>query len=571
MRFDIIIVGSGGAGLSAALTAKSIGLKVAVLSKSYPTRSQTSMAQGGINAVIYPDDDSVQKHIEDTIKSSQGLADPSIVEYVCKKAPDAIRWLDSIGTPFSRNGERIAQRKLGGAANPRACYAQDYTGLKILQTLFDQCIKEDIAFLNEKYLLNIITKDNTAYGVTALDMRTGEVEAYFAKAVILATGGYSRIYWGFSTNSTHATADGIAAAMRAGAKISDLEFVQFHPTALKKSSILISEAARGAGGKLINQKGEHFVDELATRDEVARAIHAQIESGNDVFLDITHLGEKFIDQNLPQERKLAILYEGVDPVKEPIPVKPAAHYTMGGIDVNRKMQTNIKGLYAAGECANAKLHGANRLGGNSLLEIIVLGKEAALNAAEYSKNITHIETQKPETLENDANFIKAVYNGFTNQIDFYEKREFLGKIFYANAGVVREEMRLKGVLSAVRQIQREIPFMGIKDKSKIYNTNLIDFIEFGNMLEISEALLVSAISRNESRGAHFRSDFPKKDDEKYLAHTIVWKEDGVLCADFERIKAQNTDELIKNSDNESDFFYKDESDPFRDNCCEDID
>ena len=532
MIYDVLIIGSGGAGLSAALTAKEMGAKVLVVGKSYPTRSQTSMAQGGINAVLNEDIDSIESHIEDTIKSGDGLSNKEIVEYVCKEAPATIKWLDSIGTLFSRKGNFIAQRRLGGAKAPRACYAQDYTGLKILHTLYDNAIKEDIEFLDEHFLLNLIVEENFVKGATFLDIKTSQVKQILAKSVILATGGYSKIYKNFSTNSSHATGDGIAAAIRAGCRLSDMEFVQFHPTALKKSSILISEAARGAGGKLINQNGENFIDELLTRDKLSRAIFDEIEKENEIFLDIRHLGEDFIEKNLPQERKLSIIYEGIDPIKEPIPIKPAAHYTMGGIDVDKNLETNIKNLYAVGECANAKMHGANRLGGNSLLEITVLGrlagKKSAINA---NKNLVEEKTYERTVI--DANFIKGVFN-FPNKIDFYEKREFLSKIFYQNVGVKREEMGLKGVLSVVRQMQRELAFMGINDKSPLYNTNLIELIEFGNMIELSETILVSAISRNESRGAHFRVDYPKRDDINFLAHTIVWKEDGVLCADFEK-------------------------------------
>jgi len=312
--------------------------------------------------------------------------------------------------------------------------------------------------------------------------------------------------------------------------VSDMEFIQFHPTALKNSSILISESARGAGGYLVNSKGERFTNELAPRDEVARAINDEIERGEEVFLDIRHLGEEFIDEELPQERKLAKLYENVDPVYDLIPIKPVAHYTMGGIEVNKNSQTKIRGLYAVGECANHKVHGANRLGGNSLLELIVFGKQAGENAAKYAKSFDK-EIDSSVFTQSAKNFVLGVKH-FTNQIDFYEKRTFIGNIFYNNAGISRDDMGLKAVLAAIRQIQREIPFMGPKDKSKTYNTNLVEFIEFGNMVELSEIILVCAISRNESRGAHFRKDIPKENDMAYKAHTITWKEDAVLCADF---------------------------------------
>ncbi|MDY0116201.1 MAG: FAD-dependent oxidoreductase [Sulfurimonadaceae bacterium] len=538
MHSDVLIIGAGGAGLVAALAAYEAGAKVKIITKSYPTRAQTSMAQGGINAAFgHMSADSVEDHIANTLKSASDLADEKAVRFMCEKAPEAVEWLDSIGVCFSRTEDgKIAQRTLGGASAPRACYAQDYTGLKILHTLYDKVLEAGIEILNERYLLNIITNEDTnhklyACGATLLNIQTGEVETHTSASVILATGGYSRLYHKHSTNAVGATGDGIAAAIRAGARLCDMEFIQFHPTALKGSSILISESARGSGGHMLNSKGERFVDELLSRDLVARAIAEQIEKGEDVFLDIRHLGEEFITKELPQERKLAQLYEGIDPVTDLIPIKPVAHYTMGGIEVDANTQTKVKGLFAVGECANHKVHGANRLGGNSLLELVVFGKQSGTSAAAYAK--TFDKSIDITTYEQSANnFVNGVKFGFTNQIDFYQKREFMGNIFYNNAGIKRDEMGLKAVLGAIRQIQKEIPFMGVGDKSKIYNTNLVEFIEFGNLVELSEIVLVCAISRNESRGAHFREDIPQKNDAAYKAHTIVWKEDGVLCADF---------------------------------------
>jgi succinate dehydrogenase / fumarate reductase flavoprotein subunit len=534
---DVLVVGAGGAGLVAALAAHEAGAKVRIITKNYPTRSQTSMAQGGMNAVLSDaNGDSIEAHIANTLKSAQGLADESAVAYMCENAPHAIEWLDSIGVCFSRTNEnKVAQRRLGGATAARACYAQDYTGLKILHTLYDQVMACGIEVLSERYLLNFITNEDSygkpfACGATVLNIRSGGVEVHTAKSVIVATGGYSRIYNKHSTNAVGTTGDGIAAAIRAGARLSDMEFVQFHPTALKNSSILISESARGAGGHLLNSKGERFVDELLPRDAVARAINEQIQAGEEVFLDIRHLGEAFIDEELPQERKLAKLYENVDPVYDLIPIKPVAHYTMGGIEVDKNSHSKLKGLFAVGECANHKVHGANRLGGNSLLELVVFGKQAGANAAAHAMKFAHAITFEKQE-QSAKNFIQGVKH-FTNQIDFYQKREFVGNIFYNNAGITKDEMGLKAVLGAIRQIQKELPFMGVSDKSKSYNTNLVEFIEFGNMIELSEIILVCAISRNESRGAHYRSDIPRPNDMAYKAHTITWKEDGVLCADF---------------------------------------
>ncbi|MFA6192640.1 MAG: FAD-binding protein [Sulfurimonas sp.] len=537
MRSDVLIIGAGGAGLVAAINAHEAGSKVRIITKDYPTRSQTTMAQGGINAALgNASEDSVEAHVQNTLKSAHGLANEESVRFMCEQAPTSVHWLDSIGVCFSRTKDaKIAQRTLGGASAPRACYAQDYTGLKILHTLYDRVLSAGIEILNERYLLNIITNmddNNKAYasGATVLNIRTGEIESYESASVIIATGGYSRVYDKHSTNAVGTTGDGIAAAIRAGARLSDMEFIQFHPTALKNSSILISESARGAGGHLLNSKGERFTNELAPRDEVARAINNEIKKGEDVFLDIRHLGEAFIDEELPQERKLAKLYENVDPIYELIPIKPVAHYTMGGIEVDKESQTKLKGLFAVGECANHKVHGANRLGGNSLLELVVFGKQAGESACEHAKKFDKSRDTATQTTSAN-NFITDVKQ-FTNQIDFYQKREFIGTLFYNHVGISRDEMSLKAALEAIRQIQKEIPLMGPKDKSKVYNTNLIEFIEFVNMVELCEIILVCAISRNESRGAHFRADIPQENDMAYKAHTIAWKENDVLCADF---------------------------------------
>jgi succinate dehydrogenase / fumarate reductase flavoprotein subunit len=535
---DVLVIGSGGAGLTAALNAKAKGLEVLVVGKAYPTNSQTSMAQGGINASLgNRDDDSVASHIEDTLASSKGLGDAVMIEAMCHDASDAIEWLESIGVPFSRDEKsHIAQRRLGGATHKRACYSQDYTGLKILHTLYDNAIKENIEFLNEHYLINLIsTQDehNRVLGATLLDISKGEVIEIRAKTVILATGGYSSIYHNFTTNASGSSGDGISAVIRARGYLSDIEFVQFHPTALKSSGILISESARGEGGYLLNSKGERFVDELKPRDEVARAIIEQIEQDQEVFLDIRHLGEEKLMELLPQEVHLCKLHEGVDPAQELIPIKPVAHYSMGGVEVKRNLEVRgIKGCFAIGECSNAKIHGANRLGGNSLLEIITMGRSVVGSIEKYLEDFDEDNTIEHPQLNLDRRFIHGVYS-FTNQINFYEKREFMGKIFYHNAGIKRDETKLKAVLAAVRQMQKEITFMGIGDKSKENNYNLVEFLEFGNALELSEILLVGAISRKESRGAHYREDYPRM-DESYAKHTLQWKEDGVLCADFER-------------------------------------
>lgn len=528
----VLIIGGGGAGLVSALCAHEAGAEVVVMTKTLPTRSQTSMAQGGMNAVL-GDNDSVTNHIADTLKSSVGLGNEKQIAFMCENAPDAVRWCNTMGLPFSRDesGE-IARRRLGGASAPRACYAQDYTGLKLLHTLYDQCLKAGITFLNERFLLNIIVDEETnrALGATCINIPTGDVEEVRAQSVIIATGGYGALYGKHSTNSVGSTGDGIAAAIRAGARLADLEFIQFHPTALKSSSILISESARGAGGFLLNAKQERFTDELGPRDVVARAIHDEIASSGAVYLDIRHLGEEFIAHELPQERKLAQIYEGIDPVYDLIPIKPAAHYSMGGIEVNDECMTSVSGLFAVGECANHKTHGANRLGGNSLLELVVFGRHCGKTAAEFGEK-KPVSTLENNQLTKDTNYVNEVMS-LSNRIDFYDKQETLAEIFYTNVGLVREDAGLKTVLDTIQVMQKELPMMGPKDKSKVCNTNLVEFIEFGNKIELSEIIVVSAINRSESRGAHYRGDIPTRNDELFGAHTITWKKDGLLCTDL---------------------------------------
>ena len=498
MQKNVLIIGAGGAGLTSALSASEAGAKVRVITKEYPTRSQTCMAQGGINASFgNVSVDSVEAHIQNTLKSAHSLADEKMVEFLCKKATNAVKWLDSIGVCFSRTKDgKIAQRTLGGASAPRACYAQDYTGLKILHTLYDRCLAdENIEILSERYLLEITKDKDSINGVKVLNIRSGDIEIYNAGAVIIATGGYARIYDKHSTNSKSSTGDGIAIALKAGAKLSLMEFIQFHPTALKNSAILISESARGAGGHLLNSKGERFVDELLPRDKVARAIDEQLKMGEDIFLDIRHLGEKFINEELPQERKLAKLYENIDPLIELIPIKPVAHYTMGGIDVDENSQTNIKGLFAVGECANHHVHGANRLGGNSLLELIVFGREVGA----YTCNVAKDVSDKVQVIEHNIPQNKV-------EINFYDIKKELGDIFYKNVGIVRDEESLKKAKTIVNNYLSLLPKMGVKDSSKIYNTNYIEFLEFKNMLTLANIIIDSAIDRKESCGAHFRVD-----------------------------------------------------------------
>jgi len=528
---DVLIIGSGGAGLSAALSAKEAGASVLVAGKGYPTSSQTAMAQGGINAALgNMGEDHIRSHISDTIQSARGLCDEDMVRKICADAPKSIEWLERLAVPFSRLDNAssplasIAQRQMGGASAKRACYAQDYTGLKILHSLYDSCLKEKIDFLDEHYLLNLIVKDGTVKGATFWDIGLGEVIQISAKSVILATGGYGGLYQGYTTNSYASTGDGIASVLRAGGAVSDMEFIQFHPTALKSSAILISESARGEGGYLVNNDNERFVDELKARDEVARAIFEEIKEGKEVFLDLRHLGEEKLLALLPQEVALCKLHENIDPALECIPIKPVAHYTMGGIDVDFALEvTGIKGCFAVGECANAKVHGANRLGGNSLLEIIAFGKFAGENAYKHAVYASNKKADNSQLLQDRA-MIEALFNKEDNSINFYEAREALGKLFYEKVGIVRNNRHLHEALEEVISMQIALKDMGISDKNKSHNQNLVEFLEFSSALLLAPTIISSALTRNESRGAHFKEGFESQDDEHFKKHIVLqWK------------------------------------------------
>jgi len=533
---DILIIGSGGAGLSSALSAKEQGASVLVVGKSYPTASQTSMAQGGINAPLgNVTPDTIQAHIDDTLKSAHGLCNVEMVKEVCQDAPNTIEWLESLGVPFDRTSEgNVAQRQLGGASSKRACYAQDYTGLKILHTLYDTCLKEDIEMIEEYFLLNLIVENKSVLGATFLDVVTGEVKEILAKKTIIATGGYGGLYKNFTTNSEGATGDGVASVLRAGGVVSDMEFVQFHPTALKGSSTLISESARGEGGYLVNSKGERFVDELLPRDVVARAIFEQITGGEEVFLDVRHLGEEKLLHLMPQEVQLCRLHEKVDPVHELIPIKPVAHYSMGGIDVNKNLEVNgLKNCYAVGECSNAKIHGANRLGGNSLLEIVSLGRKVGEIASRSDSPLSNNNISNQ--LTKDKEYIDGLFEEYPWERNFYTTQNELGEAFYKKAGIVRDNTELNNLLNELRVIKADLDNMGIGDKHRENNTNLVDFLQFQNLLEIGEVVLDACLVRDESRGAHFKRAFPTKDDKLYKAHSLFWVEEGVLQNRLEKV------------------------------------
>ncbi len=532
LHCDILVIGSGGAGLATALSAYEKNANVIIVGETYPTRSQTCMAQGGINAALGNiSADSPKQHIDDTLKAAAGLASERMVKRLCESAPETIFWLDAIGVPFSRTPEnKIAQRRLGGTANTRACYSQDYTGLKILHTLYDQVLAHEIPCLNERFLLDLAVENNTAKGAFFYNIREGKIETILAKSVVLATGGYSGIYHGYTTNTRQSSGDGIAMAFRAGAVLSNMEFVQFHPTALKGSGILISESARGAGGTLINQHGARFTDELAPRDQVSRAIWQELVKGDQVYLDIRHLGESFIDEYIPQERKLCQTYAGIDPVHEPIPIAPVAHYSMGGICVDQNHMSTLNGLFAVGECANAKVHGANRLGGNSLLEIIAFGRECGVSATNYA---THSTALHPVSDRHIADRLQQLLE-LPQRQNFYDMRADTGSILYQKAGILRDKASLSFAKSTVEQITTQLPEMGIVDRGNIYNTNLIERLKFENSMVLARIVLESALAREESRGAHFRTDFPQQHPD-YHKESISFLDKGHLITRFQEV------------------------------------
>lgn len=534
---DVLIIGSGGAGLSSALKAKENGSKVLVVSKAMPTYSQTAQAQGGINAVLYEEDDSIDEHIEDTYKASHGLANKKNIHFLCENAKDTIFWLDSIGVPFNRNNdEKIAQRKFGGTKKIRTCYSSDYTGLKIIHTLYDQCIKEDIEFKNEYFLLELIVENNSCKGAVFLDINSGEIVEILAKTTIVATGGYAGIYSKNTTNSILTTGDGIATAFKAGVELSNMEFIQFHPTSLIESNILISESARGEGGYLVDVNGLRFIDELKPRDEVSRAIFSKLEEGKKVYLDLRHLGLEKIKETIPQERKLAFEFLNIKIEDELLPVVPAAHYTMGGIKTNLNGETNIKNLFACGECANASFHGANRLGGNSLLEIITLGRNTGVYASNKAKEISSFEFNDEKINQLDEK-LTLIFEK-ENEKNFYLLKKELSTELFEKIGLFRNEENINKFIEKLDSIYEDFLKAGIDDKSKIYNKNLIEYLEFENIILLSKLISICAKDRKESRGSHYRTDYLNSSDD-FKLNSIIKQSDGRIQNTFEEIENEN--------------------------------
>ncbi|OOZ44030.1 succinate dehydrogenase flavoprotein subunit [Solemya velum gill symbiont] len=556
-QFDALIIGAGGGGMRAALQLARADAKVAVVSKVFPTRSHTVAAQGGINAAlanVLPDN--WHWHMFDTVKGSDYLGDQDAIEYMCKIAPQVVYELEHTGVPFSRldNG-KIYQRRFGGQSQnyggeqaARTCAAADRTGHVIVHTLYQQNLRAQTHFFDEYFAIDLLkAEDGSIQGALVLCIETGEPMIIQAKTTLLATGGCGQMYRN-NTNALINTGDGMAMAMRAGVPVEDMEFFQFHPTGIAGKGILITEGARGEGGYLTNADGERFMEryapnakDLASRDVVSRAIHTEVKEGRGcgpnkdfVYLHLDHLGEEVLQKRLPGIRATSIAFLGIDPVDAPIPIYPTAHYVMGGVPTDRFGQVvvpvgtgpeeAVPGLYAAGECACASVHGGNRLGGNSLLDILVFGRAAANNMIEALK-----ENPSHKTLSQES--IDAAVTNLTRWDDISEGSETveglrneLQRTMETYCGVYRDKTMLDEGVEKVRELLKRLPNARLKDHSKIFNTARIEALELENLMQLSLATIVSAQAREESRGAHSRVDFPTRDDDKWMKHSLFFME-----------------------------------------------
>ena len=559
-QYDVVIVGAGGAGMRAALES-STRVRTAVISKLYPTRSHTGAAQGGMCAALANvEEDNWEWHTFDTVKGGDYLVDQDAAEVMAKEAIDAVLDLEKMGLPFNRTPEgRIDQRRFGGhtrnhgeAAVRRSCYAADRTGHMILQTLYQQCVKNDVEFFNEFYVLDLLVDHDLAAGhvpdgeevnvsgVVAYELATGEIHVFQAKAVVFATGGAGKIFK--TTSNAHTlTGDGMALAYRRGIPLEDMEFFQFHPTGLAGLGILLSEAARGEGGILRNADGERFMEryaptikDLAPRDIVARSMANEVREGRGagpnkdyVLLDLTHLDPAHIDAKLPDITEFARTYLGIEPYTEPVPVYPTAHYAMGGVPTNvegevlRDTTHVVRGLYAAGEVACVSVHGSNRLGTNSLLDINVFGKRAGISAAEYAATAPWVDLpEAPEAAVVEQ--LESMRSRPQGERVSDVRRE-LQQTMDANAQVFRTAESLRQAFADIQALQERYTRVSVQDKGRAFNTDLIEAIELGFLLDVAETVVVGALNRRESRGGHFREDYPKRDDANFMEHTMAYR------------------------------------------------
>ena len=549
---DVIIVGAGGAGMRAAIEAGGEA-NVAVISKLFPTRSHTGAAQGGMAAALANvEEDSWEWHTFDTVKGGDYLVDQDAAEILAKESVQAVIDLENMGLPFNRTPDgKIDQRRFGGhtrdhgkAPVRRSCYAADRTGHMILQTLYQTCVKLGIEFYNEFYVLDLVMNEGKPAGVVAYELATGEIHVFAGKSIVFATGGFGKIYK--TTSNAHTlTGDGVAIAFRRGIPLEDMEFYQFHPTGLAGLGILLSEAARGEGGILRNASGERFMEryaptikDLAPRDMVARAMANEVREGRGagpnkdyVLLDLTHLEPAVIDAKLPDITEFARTYLGVEPYTEPVPVFPTAHYAMGGIPTNIKAEvlsdndTVIPGLYAAGECACVSVHGANRLGTNSLLDINVFGKRAGKYSVEYAKSAKQVPM--PEDAAKDVLDLLAKVRNSKGKEKVAQLRKELQETMDKNAQVFRTEETLNEALAKIAELRKRYEKISVQDQGKRFNTDLLEAVELGFLLDLAEVTVITCRERRESRGAHLREDFTERNDKKFMVHSMAYKQNKI--------------------------------------------
>jgi succinate dehydrogenase / fumarate reductase flavoprotein subunit len=531
-KYDVVVVGAGLAGMRAAVEAFDVGADVAVISKIHPVRSHSGAAEGGINAALgNASEDDPEKHAFDTVKGSDYLGDQDAIQVLCDEAPDDVYQLENWGAVFSRTPEgKIAQRPFGAAGEPRTAYAADITGHVLVQVMYEQMMRRDVLVLEEYFAWKLVVEDGRCQGVICWDLLDGGLKTIGAKTVILCTGGAGRLYVG-TTNAYSCTGDGMTMALRAGVPLKDMEMMQFHPTTLAPSGVLITEGCRGEGAYLLNSEGERFLKdyapnamELASRDVISRAEQTEIDQGRgvdgNVLLDLRHLGAEKIVERLHGTRELSMTFVGIDPIHDPIPVRPGAHYHMGGVDTDVWGRTELEGLYAAGECACVSVHGANRLGGNALMETITFGKRAGRHAAEWALANTTVTV--PEGIVSDsARELKALLDRTDGERP-WKIREELGQTMHENFGVFRREEQMLEQQKIVAGLRERFERVVVEDKGDVFNSDLTQALELGFLLELADCMVVSGLARKESRGAHARPyDYPDRDDENYMRHTIV--------------------------------------------------
>lgn len=548
MLYDIIVVGSGISGLYAALYAKEAGFNVAVLTKSNPFRSNSAVASGGINAVInMAEYDSIARHVEDTVAGADGLSHLRNIEKMCAEAPEIIAELREMGVGFDEDADgNLQQRPFGGASSNRTCYIADRTGASIVQTLLMQCRDKGVHILANNKFLNITQFNGKLSGVTVLRRHNSQVVALACKSLILAGGGYAGIYRGHSTNSQESSGDVIAAALRAHMRLSNMEFVQFHPTTLAHTGALISEAARGEGAYLVDETGKRFTDELQTRDKLSQAITTHMLQGHKVYLDFRHLDEKVIEEKLPSAQKMALNGAGVDIKKELLEITPSAHYSIGGIWTREDTSTDMPFVFACGECAMTGVHGANRLGGNSLLEGAYFGRLAGREAgrAALKRDFQPIDYAD---VNKEMRRIEVIMEG-ESRFNINAMRKNLGESLFRNAGVYRSEASLTDALEYVHYLMKRSYGLHCINKERHNNVELPAILEFQNALVIAEAMVVSAMQRKESRGVHFREDYPMRDDRFFDAASYVLQiQYNLLRVSFENAVSNNFWYKIKKS------------------------